>query len=212
MGFLTGNRVKELLGSIGGRLFLGLVAMATIAASFPMTESMEFDPEKALAIGAATAAWLAAEWASWNPGPHPHDISLRNQIRTKVFGALPFLRDHDFGAAFSFGRLNPLDDLVRFFVGSGFEFTDPKLEAKRKSIESDCNQLLRYLSLNTFRLDDALHLNSFEQDRDRGGIISEETQQKINAANMMATKLYQEFDDFERLCIRKLGAFDPVDD
>lgn len=207
---LSAGRVKELAGSAGGRVFAGAIAIGTVAATFPLADGAVFDPEKALGVVAAVGAWLGTEWASWNPGPHPHDIDLRNQIRTKVWGAMAFLRVHDFGQSFPFALLNPLDDIARNFVGSSYEFVDPDLQAKWASLMSETAEFVRYFSLNTFRLDDLLHQSSFLLDRDRGGIISEGTQSKIDYANAIATKLYQGFDDFERLCIQRLGAFTEI--
>lgn len=209
MAFSAG-RLKELAGSTGGRVFAGAIAIGTVAATFPVADSAVFDPEKALGIVAAIGAWLGTEWASWNPGPHPHDIDLRNQIRTKVWGAMAFLRNHDFGQSFPFSQLNPLDDIARSFVGSGYEFVDPDLQAKWASLVSEIAEFVRYIALNTFRNADLLPQNSFLLDRDRGGIISDATQSKIDHANAIATKLYQGFDDFERLCIQRLGAFKEI--
>lgn len=120
---------------------------------------------------------------------------------------MAFLRVHDFGQSFPFDLLNPLDDIARNFAGSSYEFVDTDLQAKWASLVSEAAEFVRYVSLNTFRLDDALHQSSFLLDRDRGGVISEGTQSKIDYANAAATKLYQGFDDFERLCIQRLGAF-----
>lgn len=205
------GRIKELAGSAGGRIFAGAIAIGTVAATFPVADGAVFDPEKAIGIIAAIGAWLATEWASWNPGPHPHDIDLRNRIRTRILGVMAFLRSHDFGQSFPFGLLNPLDDIIRNFVGSSYEFVDPDLQVKWAALVSETAEFLSYIALNTFREDDALHQSSFLLDRDRGGMISNETQSKIDHANAMATKLYQGFDDFERLCIQRLGAFEEID-
>lgn len=205
------GRIKELAGSAGGRIFAGAIAIGTVAATFPVADGAVFDPEKAIGIIAVIGAWLATEWASWNPGPHPHDIDLRNRIRTRILGVMAFLRSHDFGQSFPFGLLNPLDDIIRNFVGSSYEFVDPDLQVKWAVLVSETAEFLNYIALNTFREDDALHHSSFLLDRDRGGMISNETQSKIDHANAMATKLYQGFDDFERLCIQRLGAFEEID-
>jgi hypothetical protein len=124
-----------------------------------------------------------------------------------VWSALPFLRDYDLGAPFDFNKLNGLNDIAQRFLGSSYEFIDPKLEAIWKRIADKNNELLRYLSLNTFRIDTARHLHSFKVD----GEYRPDLQGKINTANAMATDLYNELEAFERICQRKLGAFEQVE-
>lgn len=200
-------RSKEAISSVAGRLFLGLVAMATIVVGLPLQEKLVFDPEKALGIATALAAWFAAEWLSWDRKPHPHDIELRRSIFSLANPVMPFLRDYDLGASFQWARLNGLIELHEDYIGARYQFVDKRLQKEWFELQIRLGQFIDFTSHKSFPTEGGNGFNSFLTRRDASGIISKETLEIIHTANQMATDLYKRFDALEALSLVRLGAY-----
>lgn len=76
MAKISAPLVKEFFGSIFTRLFLGASSIMVTVANAPIVENWVFEPKKIPIIIAPIAAWVAAEWSSWKPTPHPHDLQF----------------------------------------------------------------------------------------------------------------------------------------
>lgn len=207
MRFPQSDRLKAALGSIGARLFLGLMAMATVASSIPLADNLQFDIGKAIGVGAAIAAWAGAEWASWNPAPHPHDVRLRNQLFSLVRPELEFLRDHDFGGSFDIDELRSIRKIAATWDGVAFRFRDKKIDKPWAETLQKIKRFSNFVALNSHMIPSSAKIASFKNDEDRRqGQITNATQERINQANQMATQIYSDLEVIEELCLSRIGA------
>ncbi|MEO1488011.1 MAG: hypothetical protein AAFR88_01065 [Pseudomonadota bacterium] len=198
-------RSKDAISSLAGRVFLGLIAMATVIAGLPLKEGLEFDLTKALGAAAAAAAWLAAEWLSWERRPHEHDIELRRAVFALANPVMPFLRDHDLGGSFQWARLNGLIELHEEYIGARFQFIDPKLQRRWQEAQKTLGEFIYFTAHKSYPTEGGNGFNSFLTGRDASGLISKEAQGNIDKANQLATDLYNRFEALEELSLRRLG-------
>ena len=203
---------KALYGSVLTRIGLGAVAIATTVANIPHAGNLEFDLEKFLAVSAAVIAWVGAEWMSWNPGPHPHDVELRNRLFSLLRPEMEFLRDHDFGNSFNIDELKSLRKVAATWDGVSYRFRDQKIEKQWGATLQRIKAFSAFVAMNSQMLPTSAKLASFKSEGDNGWNLSDATQKNVVQANTAATEIYDNLEKIEDICLQRIGVFQEVEE
>lgn len=199
--------------------------MALLAVGLWPTVEVDFNPEKAFAFVAALAVWLFAEL--FPEPPHEggqtdiesnalsaHDADLAHSIIQTVDGDfVRFLRQHDFGASWRKGSLDPAYDLEHLLSDTNSEFENPELANALESVKNSNISLVEKTALyggpihgsDLFDMIPTLEKNS--------GINSQRTEDRISETNDAADRLAEDLASFFSI-LRKKGlslAKKPID-
>jgi len=161
-----------------------------------------FDPEKALAFGTALAIWVFTEFYSEFKDSKPQckediDLDLRDSSLSKRIleiitdDFVRFLRDHDLGGSFSDRNTTPLYRLVDFFKELSSRFNDTQLEQLRQDTENKADGLARALAYGASPIDANARRFSMIPTSEPDGLWSQATTEKVEAANSLATELFE---------------------
>lgn len=141
-------------------------------------------------------------------------LELDKRVMIELVELLPwdrvilFLRDHDFGAAFTYADIRDLDQFWWKCNDPAFEFIDADLEGIRANLIADINEFAKHLLMNVFpvegRADDSISVPYNWE---------ETNQQRFEAAvamlNQSSSKIAECYIDLIRLGKRKLGVLAP---
>jgi hypothetical protein len=179
-----------------GRLCLGSAALLSILIAAP-TWSGNFAPLKALFVFGALTAWVMAELASESDTkpPNPNDVVLFHQFND-LFNhrALQFLREHEFGGAFSDRDILFCYTFETTWVGAIYAFQDKSLNTQLMKCKAACSDFLDYAKVNT--LYTSAGLRSARPDAlsikdERGRALFEKRRKRLNE---LSSALYAQID------------------
>ncbi|WP_349322852.1 hypothetical protein [Asticcacaulis sp. MM231] len=188
-----------------GRLSLGMAALLSIVIAAPAW-SGNFAPLKALFVFGAFTAWVMAELASDSDtkAPNPNDVVLFGQVND-LFNhrALQFLREHEFGGAFSDRDVLFCYTFDSTWIGAIYAFQDKSLNTQLMKCKAACSDFIEFIEVNTFYtsagLRSARH-DTLSMTDERGRTLFEKRRKKLNE---LSSALYAQIDALQYEARRK---------
>lgn len=183
---------KRLLYSALKRITLGISTIITTAWFLWPNETFVFRPDAAVAAITALFAWIGYEFLeTFDQNIHlsSHDIELFSIVMSLLDKGFRIdLRQHDFGNAFEYDLIKPLQRASVIWNGSDFEFDDDSLEEIFSILKLQIKSLSKYISLNTFSINNNAMIFSFRTEIDKHE-IQDSTWAKIEMANDKASEV-----------------------
>ncbi|WP_332770114.1 hypothetical protein [Phenylobacterium sp.] len=117
-----------------------------------------------------------------------------------------FLREHDFGGAFNWKKLEGLQNFAADWQGAEYEFDDPDVQIKFAEILQKSRQFLHDLSLGTWMIDRSQQWASAITEADRQGVDwRPSTRKRVDGFNELSTDLIDSMDGFIKFARQRLG-------
>ncbi|OYX09562.1 MAG: hypothetical protein B7Z08_04845 [Sphingomonadales bacterium 32-68-7] len=137
--------------------------------------------------------------------PREHDIDLYNRISGIMDDdALTFLQQHDFNMDFQQSRTEPMSKIANWH-GARYEFLDAGLQKKWKLVREQIDGLAgqyvaKLVPRSTGQGMLTAHLLGYERHNQPAHAVAE-----VQELNRTATKLYEDYNQFDRYARRRLG-------
>ncbi|WP_153304241.1 hypothetical protein [Desulfovermiculus halophilus] len=201
---------------ITARISFFIAVLATLVWVVQPNESCEFELhfDRISAFFLALASFILTEYSSYKKSSanhisyHPNDKLLLQELYQDIdsHNLIYFLRTHDFGASFNPDDTRPLHIFVGKWIGADKDFQDNSIEKQKKLLVASAQRLSHLIGNKTYNINQ--YVQSTSPKNEHGELRSEKTWQNINEINKAADDFVSKYDNFIRVCKKKIPLAD----